>query len=154
MGGFLPLQAYLLSAAAALTVNPSSSCTVILIFTQMLNRWCDKLEPPLPTQSHGTPNYVQSSYFPHRIKTNQHAVNIQQIKSVAAVGRQDVSSHSHNNGMKTRAAHRQCGRHLTLTLPPVAWLLWLVSSCSRSCLNSEMAKATGALQLGLTAADS
>lgn len=87
----LALKAYLLSGCAELIVNPSSSCTVILISTKMLNRWCDKLELPLPTQSHGTPNYVQSSYFPHRIRTNRHGVNILQIKSVATVRRQDVS---------------------------------------------------------------
>lgn len=147
LGLGLPLKAFLLSASAVLTANPSSSCTVFLIFTQMLNRWCDKLEFPLPTQSRGTPNYVQSSSFPHRIKTNQRAVNIPQIKSVAPVRRQDVSLHCHSRSMKMRAARCRCGRHLMLTLPSAAWLLWRVSSCSRSCDNSEMAEATGALQL-------
>lgn len=135
-GEGLPLKAYLLSASAELTVNPSSSGTVVLIFTQMLNRWCDKLELPLPTQSHGTPNYVQSSYFPHRIKTNQRAVNIQQIKNVAPVRRQDLLLRCHNRGMK-------------MWTPPTAHFTVCCcdSSCSRSCDTSEMAQATGTLQL-------
>lgn len=55
----------------------------------------------------------------------------------------------YNHGMKMRAAHCWCGHHLMLPLPSAARLLWLVSSCSRGCDNSEIAErgATGALQL-------
>lgn len=66
---------------------------LFLIWSKVLNRWTDKLEP-LPTLSHETPcmsKLLPISLFSHGIKTHQRAVNTEQIKCGVIVRHHYVS---------------------------------------------------------------
>lgn len=92
MEGFTP-QGLFMSRQNWLLIHPIV-VQLFLIWSKVLNRWTDKLEPPLPTQSHETPcmsKWLPISLFSHGIKTHQRTVNTEQIKCGVIVRHHYVS---------------------------------------------------------------
>lgn len=64
---------------------------LFLIWSKVLNRWTDKLEAPLPTQTPCMSKLLPISLFSHGLKTHQCTVNTEQIKCGVIVRHHYVS---------------------------------------------------------------